>query len=119
VKKSYRDLFVWESAVELAADIIQIASAAPLRQCRALADQMPRCAVSISSNIAEGQGRASPRDWRRFLSTARGSAYELETQIEIAKRAHLISVSDAKTLNSRVAQIARGISRLMDYVSDL
>jgi four helix bundle protein len=119
MKKSYRDLFVWQSAVDLAADIIALTGKTQLRRCRALTEQMPRSAVSIPSNIAEGQGRASARDWRRFLSNARGSAYELETQIEIAKRAHLISEEEATSLEHRTAQICRGITRLMDYVGSL
>ena len=83
--KSFRDLQVWQKAVELATKIYQITEAFPKTEQYGLTSQMRRAAVSIASNIAEGHRRTNP-DFARYLTIALGSVAELETQIEIAKR---------------------------------
>ncbi|HEX3108533.1 MAG TPA: four helix bundle protein, partial [Thermoanaerobaculia bacterium] len=84
--RSFRDLFVWSAAVELAVRVSGIADELVERRRFALADQLQRAANSVPSNIAEGHGRLTPRDWRHFLSIARGSLYEVEAQLEILAR---------------------------------
>ncbi len=83
--KSYRDLQVWQRAVELAVHTYRLTEAFPKTEIYALTNQMRRAAVSIASNIAEGYGR-SEAELARYLTMARGSLAELETQAEIAKR---------------------------------
>ena len=80
-KSSYRDLLVWQKARVLAKDIYILTRAFPRDETFGLISQMRRSAISIASNIAEGQGRWNRRDYRRFLFIARGSTFELEAQI--------------------------------------
>ena len=90
MKKSYRDLFIWQAALDLAVDVISLTDRFPYSQRRVLVQQMQRSAVSVPSNIAEGKGRLSPRELRHFLGNARGSLFELDTQLEIACRTGLV-----------------------------
>ena len=85
-KNSYKDLIVWQKATEVAVQVYGLTKEFPRDEVYGLTSQMRRAAVSISSNIAEGKLRGSPLEWKRFLSIAYGSAGELETQIEIARR---------------------------------
>ena len=82
--KSYRDLFVWQKAMELVTAVYAIPKVFPKEEQYGLTAQIRRSAVSVPSNIAEGYGRNSTLDYTRFLQIARGSLYELQTQLEIA-----------------------------------
>ncbi len=82
-KKSYTELDVWKEARALANDIYSITKSFPREELFGLVSQMRRCAISIPSNIAEGCGRSHPKDSIRFFFIARGSLYELETQLYI------------------------------------
>lgn len=81
----YKDLKVWQLAVELAIDVYKIVELFPRTEIYGLTDQIKRSAVSIPSNIAEGAGRSTNKDYAHFVSIAHGSACELETQLLIAK----------------------------------
>ena len=81
--KNYRDLVVWKRSIELVKETYKLMRFLPKEETYALSDQIRRAVVSIPSNIAEGNGRASSKDYARFLSMARGSKYELETQLLI------------------------------------
>ena len=83
--KSYRDLIVWKKAMELAKAVYLLVKYLPKEETYVLSDQMRRAAVSIPSNIAEGQARQSTKEFLQFLSIARGSRAELETQLLLAK----------------------------------
>ena len=83
--KSYRDLLAWQKARELVKDVYLLTAAFPVGERFGLVSQMDRAAVSIPSNIAEGYGRATTLDYLHFLRIARGSAYELETQLVLAE----------------------------------
>src|SRR6185503_2540955 len=89
MKKSFRGLFVWEASVDLAVRLIALADRLAARKRFAIADQLVRAALSVPSNIAEGEGRSTNKDRRHYLVQARGSLYELETQLEIVTRARL------------------------------
>lgn len=82
--KSYRDLIIWQKSVVLVTNIYAVTKGFPSSEIYGLTNQLRRCAVSIPSNIAEGYGRNSTGDYKRFLQIAVGSLYELQTQIEIA-----------------------------------
>ena len=84
--QTFRDLIVWQKAIELASQTYALTSKFPAEEKYGLASQMQRAAVSIPSNIAEGKLRGSPKEFSRFLRIAFGSGGELETQIEVAKR---------------------------------
>ena len=81
--KSYEDLIVWQKAVLLAKETYRITEKLPRSEQYGLAGQMRRAAVSIPSNIAEGYGRGTAKDYKQFLRIARGSLYELKTQLVI------------------------------------
>lgn len=83
---SYQQLEAWRRSMELSVLIYQVTNQFPGQERYGLVSQMRRAAVSVPSNIAEGYRRASPRERRRFIQIAYGSASELETQLEIAKR---------------------------------
>lgn len=82
--KSYKDLFIWQKSMVLVTGIYTITKTFPASEMYGLTSQLRRSAVSIPSNIAEGYGRNSTNDYKRFLQIAGGSLYELQTQIEIA-----------------------------------
>lgn len=84
-KASYKDLQVWQRGVELAKDIYSSTESMPKQEACGLRSQMCRAAVSIPSNIAEGQKRGTKKDFVQFLRIAYGSSAELETQIIIAE----------------------------------
>jgi four helix bundle protein len=79
---SYRDLVVWQKAVALVTDTYRVTSKFPREEQFGLTSQVRRCSVSTPSNIAEGQGRLSEKEFRYFLGQARGSLMELETQFQ-------------------------------------
>jgi len=82
----YRELIAWQKAMDLAQQVYGETSAFPREERFGLTAQMRRCAVSIASDIAEGHGRLTTRDWQHFLSQARGSTQELETQLILSGR---------------------------------
>ncbi len=84
--KSFKDLIVWQKSIDLVTKVYQLTENFPKEEIYALTNQMRRCSVSIPSNIAEGRGRGTRKDFAQFVRIALGSANELETQIEIAKR---------------------------------
>ena len=83
--QSFRDLVVWQKALQLSVSIYRLTRDFPREEAYGLTSQIRRSAVSIPSNIAEGQGRLSPGEFRQFLGIARGSNFELQTQLEIAR----------------------------------
>jgi four helix bundle protein len=82
--RSYRDLNVWQLSIELVKGVYRVTQKFPAAEIYALTSQIRRAAISIPSNIAEGQGRASSKEFRQFLGIAMGSMAELETQLIIA-----------------------------------
>src|SRR5213078_2417250 len=95
MKSSFRDLLAWEQAMDLVDEIYRTVLDFPQHELFGLSSQMRRSAVRIPSDIAEGSGRWNLLDFRRLLRDARGSAYELETQIIVAERQHYISQNRA------------------------
>lgn len=91
---SYRDLVVWQKAIQLAIEIYQLTDRFPREEQFGLVSQMRRAAVSIASNIAEGRSRGTRKDFAHFLTMAYASGAELETQIYIARqlpKTHLLN----------------------------
>lgn len=89
--KSFRDLFIWQKSMNLVTVIYEVSSKFPSQEMYGLTSQIRRCAISIPSNIAEGYGRNSTGDYKRFLQIAVGSLFEFQTQIEIAFNLHYLS----------------------------
>ena len=110
--KNYADLIAWQKAMDFVELVYAATRAFPDEERYGLTSQMRRAAVSIPSNIAEGQGRKTPGDFHRFLAIARGSLREVETQILIAERLHYINVADRQRLFDTATEIARLINGL-------
>jgi four helix bundle protein len=104
---TFRDLIVWNKAMDLVTAIYACTECFPQKEQYGLTSQLRRAAVSVPSNIAEGHGRKSKGEFRQFLSNARGSLMELETQIEIAFRLRFINANDRERVISQVEEIAR------------
>jgi len=83
--KNYRELIVWQDGIKLAKVVYKLAEKFPKHETYALADQIRRAVVSVPSNIAEGQARKAPGDFRRFLHIALGSLAEVDTQLVLAQ----------------------------------
>ena len=81
----YQNLRVWQKAMELTVEIYRLVQLLPKKETYALSDQMRRAVVSVASNIAEGQGRITAREFINFLGFSRGSLKELETQLRICE----------------------------------
>ncbi len=82
---AYKELIVWQKSMQLAKLIYELTNRFPSHELYGLCSQMRRCSVSVPSNIAEGSGRQSKKEFQQFLSIAMGSATELETQILLAR----------------------------------
>ena len=104
---NYKELKVWQKAMDLTVEVYKLVKLLPKEETYALSDQMRRAVVSIPSNIAEGQGRNSDKEFIQFLSIARGSLWELETQIEICLRIGYIDQSLATDTNNLIAEISK------------
>ena len=83
--QSFRDLAVWQKSIQMAVGVYRLTQGFPHDEIYGLTSQMRRAAVSIPSNIAEGHGRLGTREYKQFLGVARGSNFELQTQLEIAR----------------------------------
>lgn len=84
--KNFRELEVWKQSMDFVEDVYRLLKQFPVEERYGICDQIRRAAVSIPSNIAEGFGRDTPKEFAHFLSIARGSLYEISTQLEIASR---------------------------------
>jgi len=100
--------------MELTVDIYGLVKNLPREETYALSDQMRRAAVSIPSNIAEGQGRNSDKEFVNFLSIARGSLWELETQVELCERLNYINID----LKSKVLELTTEISKMLNALAN-
>ncbi len=113
---SYRDLKVWQAAMDLAVDVYHATADFPSEERYGLVQQMKRAAVSVPSNIAEGYGRRPARPRYNFLENALGSLFELETQAELSTRLSFLNGPRATSLADAIRGIGRGLTALMDYV---
>jgi four helix bundle protein len=105
--RSYRDLIVWQKAIDLVAEIYKATYTFPDREKYALSSQMRRAAVSIPSNIAEGRSRSTRKDFINFPHTALGSGTELETQLIIGKRLGYLQHPDFETTTALLSEVCR------------
>ena len=112
--RCYQELFVWQRAMDLVVRVYEVTESFPHKEQFGLTNQLRRAAVSIPSNIADGQGRQTTRDFLRYLSIARGSLQEVETQILIATRLDYIAESEKVEMLERTSETNRlltGLSR--------
>ena len=110
---SYEDLIAWQKALDLVAEVYRATRSFPKNEVYGLTAQLRRAAVSIPSNIAEGQGRVSTGQFKQFLGHARGSLYELNTQLRIAERLNYLTRKEVDQLTSRSAEVGRILNGLL------
>lgn len=103
----FKNLEIWKRAVALATNIYKSTSDFPDEEKYGLVSQLRRCSVSIGSNIAEGAGRNTNKDFKRFLSIAYGSSCELETQLIIATNLELLNNSKSDKLCTEVEELQK------------
>ncbi len=111
---SYRDLIVWQKAKSLAVHIYKNTESFPKSETYGLTSQVRRAAISVVSNIAEGQGRLTSGEFQQFLGHSRGSLLELETQLEIACELRLLDAEAYEALAQESYQVLGLINRLID-----
>ena len=109
----YRDLLAWQKARDLAVAIYRATEKFPKSERFGLTNQIRRAAISIASNIAEGQGRLTPGEFAQFLGMARGSLFELRTQLEIAHRLGFLSRVDYEELDFESNGVLGLLNRLI------
>ena len=110
---SYEDLCVWKKSMNLAVKIYELTKHMPKEELYGLTAQMRRAAVSIPSNIAEGQQRTSTREFLRFLSIARGSNAELQTQLVLACKLGYFQSEQIRETMNLTREISKMINALM------
>jgi len=111
--KSFRDLKVWQKAVDLAACVYSVTEKFPKSELYGITNQMRRAAVSISSNIAEGFKRNHSGEKLQFYNVAYSSSAELESQIEVSRKLHFLQDNDYQGLNTSVVEIGKMMDGLM------
>ena len=108
----FTQLIVWQKSMDLTIIIYSLVKFLPREENYALSDQMRRAVVSIPSNIAEGQGRASDKEYVHFLAMARGSLWELLTQLEICERLYYLKPAQTMEARNLVNEISKMINAL-------
>ena len=116
--RSYRDLLVWQLGIELAAEINQIVGTFPNHERYGLADQLRRSAISVPSNIAEGQARQHTNEFRQFLYIALGSLAEVDTQVEIARRFGYCDSERANKIAEQISELRKMLYGLIAKLPD-
>ena len=111
--RHFRDLQVWQKSMELAVEVYALTGGFPRNETFGLTAQMRRCAVSVPSNIAEGHGRLSDRNFAVFLGHARGSLYELETQSDLAAQLGFSPPERCRQLADQINEVARLLNGLI------
>lgn len=118
--QDYRELIVWQKAVDLTLLVYRMTQAFPTSEMYGLTSQMRRASVSVASNIAEGRGRIGVGEFRQFLGVARGSTCELLTQIHVARRLEfgdVAALAAAETLSNEVSKMLLSFIHSLDRSS--
>lgn len=106
---NFRELRIWQRSMDLAEAIYTITATFPKEERYGLVSQLNRCAVSVPSNISEGAGRATNKQFKHFLEYSMGSCNELQTQIELAKRFNYITKDSLDTIINETLQVYKMI----------
>ena len=115
VMRNFRDLEIWKNSIELVKEIYKLTIDLPNAEKFGLISQMNRCSISIPSNIAEGCSKDSQKDFIRFLQISLGSAFELETQLEICIELGFIKREEVKITFESLIKLQKQIKSLINY----
>ena len=110
---NYQNLTVWQRAMDLAEEVYRLSKKLPKMEIFSLSEQMRRAAVSIPSNIAEGNGRQTAKEFQQFLWVAKGSAAELETQLLLCERIGYLARTDTDRAMGLLTEISKMTTALM------
>ena len=110
----FKDLIVWQKAMSLVVDVYRVTDSFPKREIYSLTDQIRRAAVSIPSNIAEGQAHFSKAEFCHFLRHAAGSLAELETQLLLSERLEYTGHEQAQKLIAQVVEVGKLLNGLIN-----
>lgn len=116
-KSSYKDLVVWKRAIDLVPPIYELLRRFPPHENFGLAAQIRRSVVSISANIAEGQGRQHRKEFLQHLSIAKGSLAELNTLLIVAQRLNYIDMDVLKEVERELGKVGRPLSGLIQTIA--
>ena len=105
--KDFKDLVVWQRAMDLVAEVYQVVKKLPKEELYALSDQIRRAVISIPSNIVEGYGRNSSKEFSHFISIAKGSKSELETQLLLCVKIDYLKESDIQNMMYLIDQVGK------------
>ncbi len=118
VIRSYRDLRVWQAGRLLVSMVYEATAAFPKDEVYGLRQQVRRAAVSVPSNIAEGYGRGSRKDYVHFLQTARGSLYEVQTQLYLPEDLGFLTAPVTASLMAQVEVCSKLLFRLLESLKE-
>jgi four helix bundle protein len=110
--RSYRDLIVWQKGIALVKRIYELTARFPTEEKFGLMSQMRRAAVSVPSNVAEGQARKSTREFVQFISNSEGSLAELDTQIVLGQELNLINATESQKTALQIDELRRMLNSL-------
>ncbi len=110
--RHYKELVVWQKAMQLVTDVYRVTAGFPEEEKFGLVSQLRRAAASVPSNIAEGQGRSTAGEFQQFLGHARGSLFEVETQLVIAKNLRIVGETEVLNLQDRIDEVGRLLNGL-------
>jgi len=114
--ESFRDLIAWQKAMVLATDVYRATDRFPREEMYGLTSQLRRAAVAVPSDIAEGKGRISKKEFIQMLARARGSACEVETQLEISKNLGFLQAEMFMSLAEQCSEVGRLVNGLIKSV---
>lgn len=117
IMASYKELKVWQKGIHLVKDIYKVTDAFPKGEHFGLVDQLRRASISIPSNIAEGNGRHSRGDYIHYLHIARGSCYEMETQVIISKELGFLDEAQYQSLSTQIDEVGRMLNAMIQKLS--
>ena len=115
---SFKDLRVWQDALKFSVEVYRLTGQFPKHEVYGLSQQLRRAAVSVPSNIAEGKGHRSDREFGNFLLHARGSLLEAQTQLMIAKELQYLSGEDAGCILASAVAIGRSLNSLINSLRE-
>ncbi len=114
---NFHNMGIWKAGIELADQIYDITKLFPQQEMFGLSSQMQRAAVSVPSNIAEGSGKSTDKEFAHFLDHAIGSLYELETQLLISFRRNYIAEEQYKLTNNNIITLQKRVFAFKDTLS--
>ena len=114
---NFRDLVAWQRAMDLVVEVYRLTRVFPREEAYGLTGQLRRAAVSVPSNIAEGQGRGAGHDFARFLRVAIGSLQEAQTQLLVAERLEYVRLDELEPVMALADEVARICKGLLNSVA--